>query len=168
MDRQTDIKIWDEVKIQPELDGKILMFLYRYGRRIYLSKGNKLWRKIRLLVIGGLKWWVVNHSLNCLVPVACNIGAGTIIDHPYGIIIGPKVVIGKNCRLRHQVTIGIKGGGNHIPPTIGDRVDIGAGAKIIGPVTIGDDTKIGANAVVTKSCDEGAVLVGIPAKNINP
>jgi serine O-acetyltransferase len=155
------------VKIQPELDGKLLMFLYRVGRQIYLSKGNKGWRKRRLLVVGGLKWWVVNHTLNCEVPISCEIGAGTIIDHPDGIIIGPGVVIGKNCRLRHQVTIGIKGRGNPKAPILGDHVDIGAGAKLIGPITIGDYTKIGVNAVVNKSFDSGAVLVGIPAKNIN-
>lgn len=67
---------------------------------------------------------------------------------------------GMNC-------IGNKGVANSGVPVIGDNVNIGVGAKIVGDVYIADDVSIGANAVVTKSCyEKGEVLVGIPAKNI--
>jgi serine O-acetyltransferase len=51
-------------------------------------------------------------------------------------------------------------------PTLGDRVVVGAGAKILGAITIGDDTRIGANAVVVKSVPANSVVVGVPGQNI--
>ena len=67
--------------------------------------------------------------------------------------------------LYHGVTLGGRqreGGKRH--PTLGDRVVVGAGAKILGPVVIGDDSAVGANAVVTRDAPANSVLVGIPAK----
>lgn len=70
--------------------------------------------------------------------------------------------MGENCQIYQQVTIGNNGG----IPTIGNNVEICAGAKVIGPITIGDDVVIGANAVVTKNIPSHSVVVGIPAKII--
>ncbi|MDR1606748.1 MAG: serine acetyltransferase [Streptococcaceae bacterium] len=109
----------------------------------------------------------MNQTLNSQIPFSCQIGAGTIIDHPYGIILHPATIIGNSCILRQQVTIGNKGTPNSGAPIIGNHVNIGAGAKLIGPISVGDNTMIGANAVVTKSFEAGAVLVGVPAKNIH-
>ena len=65
--------------------------------------------------------------------------------------------------LEHQVTIGAEKGDS---PALGNRVFVGAGAKIIGPVTLGDDVKVGANAVVVHDVPAGLTVVGIPAKPI--
>ncbi|MCU0802387.1 MAG: serine acetyltransferase, partial [Rhodobacteraceae bacterium] len=81
--------------------------------------------------------------------------------HPQGIVINHQAVIGPNALIFHQVTIGSNGRG---VPVIGGHVDIGAGAKIIGPVRIGDHARIGANAVVTRDVPAGAVVVGNPAR----
>ena len=95
------------------------------------------------------------------IPLNCKIAGGFLIPHPNGIVIHPDADIGPNCLLFQQVTIGDARGG---VPKLGGHVDVGAGAKIIGPVTIGDHANIGANAVVTKDVPPGATAVGIPAR----
>jgi serine O-acetyltransferase len=80
-----------------------------------------------------------------------------------GIVIHPKVKIGKNVLICQQVTIG--GTGYELSvPVIGDDVYIGAGAKILGPIEIGSNCVIGANAVVVKSVPSGCVVAGVPAR----
>jgi serine O-acetyltransferase len=96
------------------------------------------------------------------IPVNANIGGGLLIPHPNGIVIHPDALVGPNCLIFQQVTIGT---GGKLPgvPRIGGHVDIGAGAKILGGVTIGDHAKIGANAVVLGDVPALATAVGIPA-----
>jgi serine O-acetyltransferase len=95
------------------------------------------------------------------------IGPGLYIPHFGGIVIGERVVIGRNCDIHQGVTIGVGGRAPRGYPVVGDRAYIGAGAKVIGPIEIGDDVAIGANAVVTKSIPDRAVAVGIPARIIS-
>ena len=95
------------------------------------------------------------------------IGKGLFIDHGMGVVIGETSEIGENVTLYHGVTLGgtsLEKGKRH--PTIGDRVVIGAGAKVMGAVMVGDDSRIGANAVVVKSVPENSVVVGVPGQNI--
>lgn len=95
------------------------------------------------------------------------IDSGLKIYHYGSIMINGNARIGKNCQLHGDNCIGNKGIFDQKAPTIGNNVDIGVGAKIIGSVHIADNVKIGANAVVVKSCEhKGAVLVGIPAHEI--
>ena len=98
------------------------------------------------------------------IPLNARIDGGLIMLHPNGIVIHPEAVIGPNCLLFQQVTLGT----GPLPglPNIGGHVDIGAGAKILGGVTIGDGARIGANAVVVKDVPAGATAVGIPARII--
>ncbi len=95
------------------------------------------------------------------IPLNSQIGGGLLVPHPNGIVIHPHVKIGPNCLIFQQVTIGQRNGG---VPTIGGHVDIGAGAKILGPINIGDHAVIGANAVVLNDVPAGFTAVGIPAK----
>ena len=113
------------------------------------------------------KWLVLRHRFWSVVtgaeiPLNCSIGGGLLINHPNGIVIHPQARIGVNCLISQQVTVGTRGGPG--VPEIGGHVDIGAGAKILGPVRIGDHAKIGANSVVLSDIPTGAVAVGIPAK----
>ena len=81
------------------------------------------------------------------------IGPGFFIDHGMGVVIGETAEIGADVTLYHGVTLGgtsLEKGKRH--PTIGDRVVIGAGAKVLGAITIGEDSRIGANAVVVQFC----------------
>ena len=98
---------------------------------------------------------------------AARIGTGFFIDHGMGVVIGETAIIGKNVTLYHGVTLGgtsLEKKKRH--PTIGDRVTIGAGAKILGDISIGEDSRIGANAVVVKSVPPNSVVVGIPGQVI--
>jgi len=96
-----------------------------------------------------------------------SLGPGLFIDHATGVVIGETAVVGADVMLYHGVTLGATGaarGKRH--PTVGDRVVIGAGAKVLGPVTIGDDATIGANAVVVKPVPPGTVVVGVPGRGL--
>jgi len=99
-------------------------------------------------------------------PGAC-ISQGLFIDHGMGVVIGETAKIGEDVTLYHGVTLGgtnLQKGKRH--PTLGDRVVVGAGAKVLGAITIGDDTRIGANAVVVKSVPANSVVVGVPGQNV--
>jgi serine O-acetyltransferase len=110
------------------------------------------------------KWFVLRHRFWSVVtgadiPLTCQLGGGLLIPHPNGIVIHPDAKIGVNCLIFQQVTVG----GRDEPgaPEIGGHVDIGAGAKILGPVRIGPNARIGANAVVVKDVLSGTVAVGM-------
>lgn len=92
------------------------------------------------------------------------IGRRLTIEHFGGIIIHTNAVIGDDVIIRQGVTIGIKSIDAPLEaPTIGNRVSIGAGAKILGGIKIGDDVQIGANAVVICDVPANSIAVGVPA-----
>ncbi|WP_395352959.1 serine acetyltransferase [Variovorax sp. UC122_21] len=97
----------------------------------------------------------------CSVPFSCTLGSGICFRHGLsGIFISGKAVVGDNCFILHQVTIGSNYGSTKRPfaaPVVGNGVFIGAGAKIIGGVAIGARARIGANALVVEDVPEGAV-----------
>ncbi len=93
------------------------------------------------------------------------IGRRCFIDHGMGVVIGETAEVGDDLLMYHQVTLGGRSRGQvKRHPTVGNRVLIGAGAKLIGPIHIGDDSKIGANALVVADVPEGSTVVGIPGK----
>ncbi len=96
---------------------------------------------------------------------AAQIGRRFFIDHGMGVVIGETAEVGDDVMLYHGVTLGGRSM-EHVKrhPTVGNRVTIGAGARVLGPVLVGDDTQIGANAVVVKDVPSGAVAVGVPAE----
>jgi serine O-acetyltransferase len=92
------------------------------------------------------------------------IGRRFFIDHGMGVVIGETAVVGDDVMIYHGVTLGgrsLNQGKRH--PTIGNRVTVGAGAKILGPLHVGDDSAIGANAVVTHDVPAESIATGIPA-----
>ena len=100
------------------------------------------------------------------LPCEVQLGRRVRIDHFSDIIISGDAVIGDDVVIRNGVTIGLKHTDKRGSPTIGSRVDIGAGAKILGPITIGDDVVIGANAVVIENVPSNSLAVGVPARVI--
>ena len=96
------------------------------------------------------------------LPAEATIGKGLRIHHFGGVIVHSLAVVGDNCTFYHGVTLGDRGGAGGAPH-VGDRVMIGAGAKLIGEIVIGDECSIGANAVVTTSIPAGHIAVGVPA-----
>ncbi|MCQ4362151.1 MULTISPECIES: serine O-acetyltransferase [Mycobacterium] len=96
------------------------------------------------------------------------LGPGLFIDHATGVVIGETAEVGEDVTIFHGVTLGGTGrdrGKRH--PTIGDRVTIGAGAKVLGAIKIGDDSRIGANSVVVKEVPASAVVVGVPGQVVS-
>ncbi len=95
------------------------------------------------------------------------VGSGVFIDHGSGVVIGETAIVGDDVTIYQGVTLGgtsLEHVKRH--PTIGDRVIIGSGAKVLGDITIGSDSRIGANAVVTKSVPAHSVVVGVPGQVI--
>ena len=93
------------------------------------------------------------------------IGKGFLIFHYGGIFVGSKVVIGENCSISHDVTIGLAGRGQRRgAPVIGDNVYIAPGAKLAGRIRIGNNARIGANAVVEKNVPDSALVQTGPVK----
>jgi serine O-acetyltransferase len=124
----------------------------------YLS--HYLYKK-KIPVLPKLLELMLRMFFHSSIPYQVEIGPGVSFGHRQGIMMGKRVKIGARCKIRHQVTIaGGKGGG----ATIGDDVQIGAGAKIIGPIRVGHRARIGANAVVVKDVPDDATVVGIPAR----
>ena len=96
------------------------------------------------------------------------IGKGLFIDHGHGIVIGETAVIGDNCTIYHQVTLGGTGVQKHCKrhPTVGDNVLIGAGAKLLGPITVGNNSMIGSGSVVLSDVPANSTVTGIKARVI--
>jgi serine O-acetyltransferase len=117
-------------------------------------------------------WLPIQKLIECLTgvqigPGAC-IGPGLYIGHFGCIVVSGRAVLGANCNLSQGVTVGIAGRGDaRGVPVIGDRVYVGAGAKVLGKISIGDDVAVGANAVVTHDVRSGVTVAGIPAKVIS-
>lgn len=137
------------------------IWVYRLGRRID-QRPNGLRKKWML------RWyWFLQRLVETMtgigLPKAACIGPGFRIWHFGGIFIHPEVVIGCNCTLRQGVVLGDKGNGSGAP-VVGDHVDFGSGAHVLGPVRIGDHVKIGALAVVLSDVPSGCTVVGNPAR----
>lgn len=99
---------------------------------------------------------------------AATIGRRVFIDHALGVVIGETAEVGDDVTIYQGVTLGgtsLQAGKRH--PTVGDRVTIGAGAKVLGAITIGDGARIGANSVVLRDVPSGAVVVGVPGQVIS-
>lgn len=108
-----------------------------------------------------LFWSIITQSD---IDPRVSFGQRLMLPHPNGVIIHEDAVIGDDCMIMQQVTIGMIGDGE--VPTLGNRIYVGAGAKIIGKLTVGDGARIGANAVVTKDVPPGCTAIGVPARMI--
>lgn len=141
-----------------------VMLVYRFGRWRYAVRPAIL-RKL-LSFVYKIARTIIQMCTGIELPCETQIGRRLRIEHFGGIIISGDVVFGDDVILRQGVTIGLKHTGQRAAPRIGNRVDIGAGAKILGDITIGDDAVIGANSVVLKDVPAGGIAVGIPARII--
>ena len=135
----------------------LLASIRRYQRHAG-RRGPWHWFVARVAVQQHRFWSIVTGAD---IPITCQIGGGLMMPHPNGIVIHPQCVIGPNCLLFQQVTLGVSRTG---VPRIGGHVDIGAGAKVIGGVYVDDHAVVGANAVVVHDVPKGATAVGIPAR----
>lgn len=138
-----------------------VMLVYRFGRWRYSLK-NAFVRKICSFIYKFL-FKLVQIITGIELPCEVEIGQGFVIDHFGGIIISGYARFGDFCRIRNGVVIGLKNVDEPCAPQIGNHVDIGAGAKILGNIVIGNNVSIGANAVVLCDVPDNCVAVGVPA-----
>lgn len=131
---------------------------YNIARWLYLRKIPVFPQLITLLIF---------LIYNSKVPHQAKIGKGTKLGYGgIGVVIHSKAIIGENCNIGQQVTIG--GGNSRYEgvPIIGNNVHISKGAIVFGGITIGNNVTIGANAVVNKPVPDNAIVAGVPAKII--
>lgn len=138
-----------------------VMCVFRFGQWRYRVKPAPLRKLFSLCyhILHKLIQVMTGIELHC----ETRIGRRLRIDHFGGVIVSGDAVIGDDVLIRQGVTIGLRHTGVRGSPVIGNRVDIGAGAKLLGPIHIGDDAVIGANAVVLTDVPAGALAVGVPA-----
>jgi serine O-acetyltransferase len=100
------------------------------------------------------------------------VGPGLTLHHPTGVVIGPDVVVGARCVVQQGVTLGAARERGRIvdgrvdSPVLGNGVEVGAGARVLGPISVGDGSVVGANAVVLQDVPAGHLAVGVPARVI--
>lgn len=132
------------------------IFFYRVSRWLYMHHIPFLPKLVTLLIF---------LIYNSKVPYQAQIGKGTRLGYGgIGVVIHKNTIIGQNCIVSQQVTLG--GGNSRYPgvPIIGDNVHISHGAVVFGGIVIGNNVEIGANAVVNKPVPDNAIVAGVPAK----
>jgi serine O-acetyltransferase len=146
------------------VQGFVAVCVYRFGRWIYsLPCAIRFALKIPYFIASK----AVEITTGIMLPASVAADEGLYIGHFGSVIINGGSVIGRNCKISHEVTLGTKSAGRGLgAPIIGDDVYIGAGAKVLGNVHVHNHAVIGANAVVVKDVPEGAVVGGVPAKII--
>lgn len=125
---------------------------------------HRMWQEPALRLPARLLSQLVRGLTGIEIHPGARIGRRLFIDHGMGVVVGETAEVGDDVVMFHGVTLGgtsMRHGKRH--PTVGDRVMIGTGAKVLGPVYVGDDARIGANAVVVHDVPPGASAVGVPA-----
>lgn len=134
------------------------VFLYRIS--------NWLWKNNLKLVARFLST-IARFLTGIEIHPGATIGKRFFIDHGLGVVIGETATIGDDVTIYHDVTLGgtsLQKGIRH--PQIGNRVIIGAGAQLLGPIRVGDNAHVGSNAVVVKDVEENTTVVGVPARPV--
>jgi serine O-acetyltransferase len=125
---------------------------------------NILWRH-KWLYLSRLISYISRVWTSIDIHPGANIGRRLFIDHGTGVVIGETAEVGDDVTIYHGVTLGgVSWNRGKRHPTLGNKVVVGAGAKILGPIEIGDYARVGANSVVISSVPEGKTVVGIPGK----
>jgi serine O-acetyltransferase len=137
------------------------LVIYRFGRWRYKVRPSLL-RKFFSLIYRIL-YKLVQIMTGIEFPCEVQVGRNFVIDHFGGIVISGYAKFGDDCRIRNGVVVGLRRVDDPCAPTIGNNVDIGAGAKILGPISIGNNVVIGANAVVLIDVPDNSIAVGVPA-----
>ena len=139
------------------------MAVYRFGNW-RMGIGPKALRAPFSVLYRGL-FRAVRNFYGIELPYSARVGRRVIIEHQSGIVIHGDAEIGDDCIIRQGVTIGNRRLNRPLDaPRLGNRVSVGAGAKLLGSIHVGDGAQIGANAVVFEDVPAGAVAVGVPAR----
>ena len=139
-----------------------VMLVYRFGRWRYSVR--PVWLRKPFSFIYKMLFKFVQIVTGIELPCEAIVGRNFIIDHFGGIIVSGFAKFGDDCRIRTGVVVGLRRVDEKCAPIIGNNVDIGAGAKLLGPIQIGNDVMIGANAVVLCDVPDNSIAVGVPAE----
>jgi serine O-acetyltransferase len=141
--------------------------IYRLG--VWCDSIRSRFIRFPVRLLHRLLYVLVRNFYGIELPVRTRVGRRLRIVHQHGIVIHPHAVIGDDCILRQGVSIGaLRAGAGTEPPVLGDRVEVGAGAILIGPIRIGNDAVIGPNAVVMTDVPAGAMVVAPRARIMAP
>lgn len=144
-----------------------VILLYPGFHALFFHRIAHFFYNIKLFFIARLISQLTRFFTGIEIHPGATIGKRLMIDHGMGIVIGETAVIGNDCVIYHQVTLGGTGREKlKRHPTIGNNVLIGAGAKLLGPINIGDNVKIGAGSVVLKSVEKNSTVVGVPEDRV--
>ncbi len=145
------------MKPYPTLSDALLACIRRY--QYHRERSGLVALALRRLA--RVQHWVLSRLTSSDIDIQVRFGRNLRLPHPNGVVFHSHAVIGDDCMVMQQVTIGQLASGDL--PVVGSGVYIGAGAKVLGPVKIGDGARIGANAVVLIDVPAGATAVGVPA-----
>jgi serine O-acetyltransferase len=159
------VRIFEDIKVGLERDPAT-----RSALELFLTSPglHAIWAYRIAHILWKLKLRILSRMLSNWVKLWTAIEIHPGATNGVGVVIGETAVIGDDVLMYHGVTLGgktLEAVKRH--PTVGDRVTLGAGAKLIGNITIGNDCAVGANAVVTKSMPPGTVAVGFNARLLN-
>lgn len=145
-----------------------VLFLLPGPRAIFFYKISHAFYLVRLFFVARFISELGRFLTGIEIHPGAKIGKRLVIDHGMGVVIGETAIVGEDCMIFHGVTLGgvSQNKNERRHPKVGNRVVIGAGAKVLGAIEVKDDVKIGAGAVVVSDCPEGATMVGMPAKNV--
>lgn len=142
---------------------RMTLFVLRAGQALHGRPGPVAFLLRRVVAVARALW--IEGIIGAEIPSMVTIGPGLRLPHAgRGVMIHPSVTIGAGCTLYHQTALGVRDGGDG--PQIGDDVEIGAGAKILGAVRVAAGTRVGANAVLVTDTEPGGTYVGMPARRI--
>ncbi|MBX2994530.1 MAG: serine acetyltransferase [Bdellovibrionaceae bacterium] len=139
--------------------------LYPGPKAVFFHRIAHFFYGIKLFFIARLFAEISRFLTGIEIHPGATVGCRLVIDHGIGVVIGETAVIGDDCIIFHGVTLGgMKFDPVKRHPTVGNKVLIGAGAKVLGPITLGDGCRVGANAVITKDVPPGKTAVGNPMR----
>ena len=164
--------IWLDVKAVKERDPAArnvleVLLLYQGVHALIWHRFAHWFYRHRMFFIARLISQVARFFTMIEIHPGAQLGHGILIDHGAGVVIGETAVVGDNCTIYQEVTLGGVGtqkGKRH--PTLGNNVMVGAGAKILGAFEVGDNCYIAANAVLLKPLEDNVTAVGIPARPV--
>lgn len=160
--------MWDYLKAYKNYDPAAksifeIALLYPGPKAVFLHRLAHFFYNLNLYFIARFFCELARFLTGIEIHPGAQIGKRLVIDHGMGVVIGETAIIGDDCIIFHGVTLGgVKFDPVKRHPTVGHRVFIGTGAKILGPINIGNDVKIGANAFVLRDVPSGCTVIGNP------